>query len=121
MSLPQNQSTNLENRQGGRGAGLTKDDWRILLAVTLLGKLEPVGARRWKDAERTSWFDQGQVPGVTDAAAMLGPAVMRMGRGNPGSLRRQRAVPNQEYEQQFPKVGERASHLFDYSRERRVF
>ena len=77
---------NLENGQERRCAGLAKDNQRILLALALLGRMEPVSTRWWEDAERIDRLDKRQVPGMADAAAVLGTAAMRMARSNPGSL-----------------------------------
>lgn len=83
---------------------MAKDDQGILFAAPLLEKLEPVATRRWQEAKGTDRLDEGQMPGMADGTAMLGPAVMRMARVDPGSLGGYGAVPNQEYEYQSSQV-----------------
>src|SRR5437016_3882724 len=107
---------NLENGQERRCAGLAKNNQRISLAEVLLGRLEPVSTRWWKDAERIGRLDERQVTGMADATAAIGTAAMGVTGSERGFLGRQRAVRNQEYEHQLPNVGAPGSHSLDYSR-----
>src|SRR5439155_23033733 len=107
---------NLENGQERRCPGLPKNNQRISLAEVLLGRLEPVSTRWWKDAERIGRLDERQVTGMADATAAIGTAAMGVTGSDRGILGRQGTVRNQESEQQLPNEGAPVSDTLDYGR-----
>ena len=104
----------LENCQGWRCARKLVYGEAVAQDLALIGEMEPVGISRRKELDHLDRFEQRQMPGMADGAAVFRRAGVIVGRLSPGRLRRQHAACNQQHQRQLSKVSEALSHSFDY-------
>jgi len=105
----------LENYRGGRCARKFVYGEAVAEDLALVGEMEPVGMSRRKELDRLDRFEQRQMPGMADGAAVFRRARVTVGRRSPSRLRRQDAGCNQQHQRKLPKVLGALNHSFDYS------